>query len=72
MSDEKASIGSRHSRVEKEPTPAVAPDETMTGWRKVYYSPLIQIFLLGFILFMYVFPTLYRALLIGDQGPRTV
>jgi hypothetical protein len=54
MSDEKASVGSKHSGAEKEPTP-VAPYEQMTGWRKVYYSPLIQIFLLGFILFMYVF-----------------
>ena len=52
--------------MEKEPTPAVAPVEGMTGWRKVYYTPLIQIFLLGFILFMDVFPTRYRALLIGN------
>src|SRR5258708_17726897 len=56
MSNEKASISSRHSGMEKESTTAVAAHEQMTGWRRLYYSPLIQIFLLGFILFMYVFP----------------
>ena len=60
MSDEKASINSKHSGME-ESTPAVAPHEQMTGWRRVYYSPLIQIFLLGFILFMYVSPDRYSS-----------
>jgi len=54
MSDEKASDSSKHNGVERGPAP-VAPYQQMTGWRKVYYSPLTQIFLLGFILFMYVF-----------------
>ena len=53
MSDEKASVNSKQSGVEKGSAP-VAPYQQMTGWRKVYYSPLTQIFLLGFILFMYV------------------
>ena len=59
MSDEKASISSKRSAMAEESTPAVAPHEQMTGWRRVYYSPLIQIFILGFILFMYVFPDRY-------------
>ena len=59
MSDEKASIGSKHSGMVKESTPAVAPHQQMTGWRRVYYSPLIQTFLLGFILFMYAFTNCY-------------
>ena len=55
MSDEKGSVSSKHNGVEKEPAPALATNEQKAGWRKVYYGPLFQIFLLGFILFMYVF-----------------
>ena len=51
MADEKVSVNSKHSGVEKGPAP-VASYQQMVGWRKVYYSPLTQIFLLGFILFM--------------------
>jgi hypothetical protein len=72
MSDEKASVNSKHSGVEKEPSPVAAPNEQMTGWRKVYFHPLIQIFFLGFILFMCVFPIAVHTLLTVHQGSRTL
>ena len=66
MSNEKASVNSKHSEVEKGPS-----YQQMTGWRKVYYSPLTQIFHLGFILFMYAYPDCYSChsdCCIGVQG----